>query len=241
MGVKNGHAFMRKKQIEAGVADWQSFLATNANSKIYVDIMATFYWKINSFLCDGNRDGLVNYLLKKLNYPNVVAVFDGSRSVQKAATHKKRLNSSFDQMTKMESVLEKINNDAKKLKSHHYRKIGKFNRALFKATVQEMDYIKMKLSEAGNYLIDVGIEVLSASFEADVGIAMIKDAVVVSADSDYFFHCNIKMVVRLNVNKETVNYWNLEEVRSKLGLCHQQMTLLGVVSGNDYSENVPGI
>jgi hypothetical protein len=79
-----------------------------------------------------------------------------------------------------------------------------------------------------------------ANFEADVHISLNANAVVVSSDSDYFFHQNVSKVATLNTrNKKTV-VWETNATRQTLNLPQMKLTMLGIVSGNDYSENAKG-
>jgi hypothetical protein len=80
-----------------------------------------------------------------------------------------------------------------------------------------------------------------AQFEADVHIAQMLNTVVVATDSDYFFHRNISQVATLNTRKKTLVVWKTQKIRQTLNLSQAKLTMLGIVSGNDYSENPKGI
>ena len=93
-------------------------------------------------------------------------------------------------------------------------------------------------------LVQGGCNVVVAPMEADVYIAK-QGGTVVSRDSDFFIHLSIEKIVKFNMNTYTRNIkllcFERSSILEKLKLTSNCLLALGIVSGNDYSCNIPGL
>lgn len=236
MGVKSAHKFFRKHKVPIESMDWDTFVSDN--QKIYVDLMATSFQLIRSKMAHGKSSELIGILTSLFKHPGVVVVFDGDRSNEKELARLKRNEQMKKNITK-HSKVNVFNQIIQKLKSK-----TKFRKWMATAYDKSLNCYCLTSSEK-QIIIDglkenwVFVEV--AKFEADVHIAQIQNAVVVSSDSDYLFHQNISKVATMNTRSKKLVVWKTQAVRQTLNLCQAKLTFLGIVSGNDYSENPKGI
>jgi hypothetical protein len=81
---------------------------------------------------------------------------------------------------------------------------------------------------------------LKANFETDLAIAQKPNAVVISQDSDFFFHKNVVKFAKILPRGKTLKVlvFDNEKVKKHLKLSTDGMLMLGNLSGNDYSPNI---
>ena len=93
--------------------------------------------------------------------------------------------------------------------------------------------------EFASYLQQNGWQVQVESTEADLAIA--RDCapgdLVVSGDSDMTIYCTVDKVCR-PISRGRFLVYDLQDVVTTLGISRIQLTVLGVVSDNDYNKNI---
>ena len=85
-------------------------------------------------------------------------------------------------------------------------------------------------------------QVLQAAGEADVHISKNSMSnIVLSNDSDFFFHRNVDVVLRPKLKKGELLCTRItrKEIQTQLEISESQLRALGVISGNDYDDNIP--
>lgn len=185
-------------------------------------------------LANNRIDALIGYLLKKIKrIRNVVVVMDGARSIQKQDTHARRGKIQDKNIQKLEKFCDLFRKVPMPMK-RHYKAVQRAKVAAFN--------VRPMYAEIGSRLERAGITVVRAPYEADNYIARIADSYVISKDSDFYFHRNVECFAKLigKPGKEQLVIFTKKEILEGLKINSNALTVLGVVSGNDYAENIRG-
>ncbi|KAI7832532.1 hypothetical protein BC939DRAFT_318 [Gamsiella multidivaricata] len=92
------------------------------------------------------------------------------------------------------------------------------------------------------YLRSKGWIVLECSTEADIDMACdcTPGDVIISIDSDMFIYKNVS-IIRLSISRWRFLVYVLPDVLATLGINRTQLTVLDLVSHNDYNSNIHGL
>jgi len=116
-----------------------------------------------------------------------------------------------------------------RIRKRQYQAVENLQLQTFNAKAEDIIYLK-----AG--MINAGINIVEAAFEADVFIASKKNSIAISADGDFYFHKNVKTFGKFS--RSGVIAFEKDHILKSLKVSREQLLVLGVVSGNDYSPNM---
>jgi hypothetical protein len=128
-----------------------------------------------------------------------------------------------------------------------YRKLPtKLNLSKARRYIKKLQLIAFVSDNAATIrdaLVLNGIQVLNAAFEADVLIAQNPFCMVVSGDGDYYFHQNVDTYAKFIMKGPVVSILAFKRfhILRQLDLSSQQLLALGILSGNDYGDNLPSV
>ncbi|KAF9404254.1 hypothetical protein BGZ76_007034, partial [Entomortierella beljakovae] len=133
-----------------------------------------------------------------------------------------------------ESLEKRVENN-QRVHKPHFIKISKNLRKAFYWSLDARESFRV-------YMIERGWNIKMCPFEAD--LAMAADCkpndIVVSKDSDMLMYQNICTIWR-PMSKSKMLIYDIPDVLAALGVNRLQLTLLGIVSKNDYSSNIPSL
>ena len=233
MGVPGLHQFLKKKKVKfKHFLSIENFAAENTAGKIYIDFGSCFFQLLTSGSTATTIFKKIEALLNPLK-SIIILVFDGpKRSKQKFDTSLARRKLVEVTLNNVLSSVEKLV-PGRSLSRSKWQWVKKKVKASRMIIPEIMDNVK-NLLIAGNFRIQ------TADMEADVYIARIPEVHVMSSDSDFFIHKNVKAVHKLNLWKKSIISIKRSDVMSKLALTSNQLVLYGMVNLNDYDSNVRG-
>jgi len=235
MGVKNAWPFFSSHKLLARDQIPFTDFCASTNQRIYVDVMSVFFNKFKNAALKNNLNAFAGRLKQLFldNLDQVWFVIDGHRSVEKWKTH-------FSREEKRKAILEKaarIIRSCKKrskrcLKTGCRKRISKLLHQSFAYSFED----KIKLLDA---MQSIGLNTILAPGEADVYLAKCPNVIAVTIDSDFLFIQSISVVLKAQVqgNDILVTPVLKDDLLEKLDLDRESLAILGVISGNDYSDN----
>ena len=169
---------------------------------------------------------------------NVVVVVDGVPTLQKAKTATNRTLTKikeFEKFKKQSNQIVDSKHNLKRVSKAKWETWEKLKRRTFELKdSQEFIYFLNQVAAAG-------IKVIHATGEADVWITK-QEGTVMSGDCDLLFHGrNTRWLIPTRMGtKLEISVVTLYNVLDTLSFSTNQLRALAIVSGNDYSANLPG-
>jgi hypothetical protein len=208
--------------------------------KYRVDILGTFFPIIrNAYLFHSRATAhtILEREIEKLgNRSNLVLYVDGSPCIEKIYTllHREDLRSkSLNQAQKHIDDLHSRIESGLRVRNQHFRNINKHLRKSFYWNLDaRQDFIK--------FMSNKNWSIVACSTEADLSIAQdyVSGDIVISKDSDMLIYEKIQTIYR-PISKGRFLVYEMQYVLIALGLNRAQLTILGIVSKNDYNSNIP--
>lgn len=244
MGCRSLWRFLSKKKHKPPLRYLRSQRDEGTSNQFRVDVQACLFSTIRyAYTASHSLEAahsVVEKRIKKLvkNRTTAVLYFDGAPALEKQHTHRQRQElrtKALDNTNKaVDNFVERVNNN-QRIRKQHFITINKNL-----ATAFRWDPVAKQSLIA--YLRERGWDVVECPTEADTKIA--EDChpgdVVISSDSDSLVYRNISVVWR-PISGGRFLVYNIDEVLSTLGLNRNQLTVLGIVSYNDYNKNIYGL
>ena len=189
MTIRGIHDLIKKSKIPySQFNDLPSFVAAHGTveSPVYFDLYGSLFQFIKKKLYEGQRAKLIFTLIQILKIENLIVVTDGKRSNQKMVTAFKRLDSNERSLSILNVQLKKAER-LKRLSKSHWKRLHASRLAAYSISEVDIEFIL-------NSLVQAGVRVERAEFEADVWIAQKVQSVVVSRDGDFHCHKNVKVL-----------------------------------------------
>ncbi|KAG0284183.1 hypothetical protein BGZ98_006017, partial [Dissophora globulifera] len=211
-------------------------------AKKRVDLAGGYYPIIRRVYGSNTLDdahAAVEWQLKQVGKQDDIVVYiDGEAAEEKRSTHTERAGRRAKALDKAEEVIDMLD-----------QRISSNNRVsknqISKAEKHLMDSFSWS-SEAKDSLVTflrtTGWQVIECGTEADIEIARDcgpKD-IVVTRDSDFIGYATVKTIWRL-IGKRRVLQYSVESLLAAIKLTRAQLTVLCIVSHNDYSKNIHGL
>ncbi|KAG0020284.1 Elongation of fatty acids protein 2 [Podila clonocystis] len=207
-----------------------------------VDLAGGYYptlrWAYGSNTMDKAHVAVERELRRLGNQNDIVIYIDGTPPVEKRKTHAERAERRAKALDKAENAISelyhRINSDQHVTKAH-------FDTADRHLAGSFLWAPEAKESLA-KYLRRNKWEVIECDMEADVQIAREcqPDDIVVSRDSDFLGYSTVKTIWRL-MGKSHILEYNVDSLLAASKLTRAQLTVLCIVSHNDYSDNLYGL
>lgn len=238
MGIKNFWAFVKDKGYSPEEIPNPPTTLPDPASKVRLDFGSVFRPNTDT----KNAPAIFLQRIQQLHpIENIVVYIDGERCKEKAQTHSKREEVRCSALAKAENCLaefeERLNSNKRVRKSLLWR-INKNLKRGFHWTLDDRYYFHQ-------YLVANNVETVFCSTEADVQIAADCQPydIVVSSDSDMMIYSTVRILwrsARIKGHRRWVVY-NKEDVLKTLQLSDIQLLSLGILSGNDYNNNINGL
>jgi hypothetical protein len=212
-------------------------------TKFHVDLLGSFYPAFLSKFFLHEPQVAASIVLKQLEKScpkdRTVLYLDSGRTEEKEITIKKRVVATEKNAKKLISHLESMDkktNEGRRVSGSEIGNAFKLARNAFRLTERMKTIFKNQAEESGwSIYVCVG--------EADVtigGMTLGEEDVVISGDSDLFFYPGVSRVLQ-PVKRGIYNLYVKSEMLQTLKLSSLQWQCLGIVSGNDYDNNVRGM
>ncbi|KAF9914374.1 hypothetical protein FBU30_002589, partial [Linnemannia zychae] len=237
MGVPGLWPLIREEGYDAIL---QRFPTATPNTQYHIDILGSFFSIVRrSFINSETAVACIKfekYLVScQFSKASTVLHLDGPSPAAKDATNKARQAKRTQALIKADSLLtkmeESVHNQHGKLRKREFITLNKAIVASF--------YFTQELRQAlAKHLQSNGWNVCICSFEADtcIGEKCRQEDVVVTRDSDSLIYSNINTIWRPSRGGYLI--YSLPQVLLKLQLSRSALTVLGVVSQNDYGKGI---
>ncbi|KAF9960813.1 hypothetical protein BGZ72_005819 [Mortierella alpina] len=213
--------------------------APSSPCTIHVDVLGSYFLSIRYAYTSCSLDvahGVVERLIEKLGAKaHIVLYIDGEPAQEKGSTiaqRSKRRREALEATDGKLQELERRVNDGLRVRKRHFTDIKKGLRSAY--------YWELDVRRAfGTYMQERGWAVVHCPTEADLSIARACQStdIVLSRDSDMLFYTGIRTIWR-PISKGNILVYDLNKVMVMLGLNRTQLTVLGMVSANDYNRNI---
>ncbi|KAI3658639.1 hypothetical protein MP638_006421 [Amoeboaphelidium occidentale] len=246
MGIKGFSAFAKTHNLFPEELKLNQFRANYKNREVLVDPYGSFYNLCVHFIMTQEYNGLANCMKLLFEGLNVVFYLDGARSKEKHHTHCMRDASRHSKIKRLEDLVHNLK-PHQKLKKSKWKSLHSLEKSCFRISKFHTESLKVALQS-------IGLRVVIAPFEADVAIAKLvselnddkrNSIVVVSGDSDMVIH-DAPLFARPRFNNK-FDYQSLHfrlanrtQILTRLNISSYGMIALGLLSGNDYSDNFKG-
>ncbi|KAG0195929.1 hypothetical protein BGX28_000359, partial [Mortierella sp. GBA30] len=244
MGVFGLWRFLTRKGFEAVVIFQQAVPSNTSepNPRYLIDVLgcifATILFAYSSLSLDLAHP-VVEKALRVFAHPSSALLYlDGCPAEEKMLTHALREKIRIEALSKADEctsrLLDRVTNKLRVRKQHFFT----IRKHLKKAFYWPPD-ARRTLAE---YLRSEGWTVIECATEADIKIASdcTPDDIVISSDSDMLLYKNVKTIWR-PICKRRFLVYHMPDVLITLGITRTQLTVLGVVSHNDYNRNIYGL
>ncbi|KAG0075497.1 hypothetical protein BGZ93_004186, partial [Podila epicladia] len=168
----------------------------------------------------------------------LVLYIDGEPAVEKgftSAIREERRKNSLEVADRHMDTLEKRNKAGLRLRKYHFANVTKnLSGAFYWSREKRQEFVR--------YMRDKNYTIIESPTEADLHIASDCQPtdVVVSRDSDLLIYRNVRTIWR-PISKGRFLVYNMDDVLATLEITRTQLTVLGVVSKNDYTKNIRGL
>ncbi|KAF9552599.1 hypothetical protein BGW38_009451, partial [Lunasporangiospora selenospora] len=245
MGVKGCWQLLRNKGYVPDVSGKPC--SPSPASKIRVDVCGSYFSTISyAYGCshpnvnDSHRL-LERQLISLGDKDKLVLYVDGYPAAEKADTHHLREQRRVQASERANSALDKLNarlETNKRIRKHH---IGSAKKAIKSAFYWTMDSRQAFVE----FMASQGYNITLCLTEADVQIAADcnEDDVVVTGDSDLLFYESVRVVCRPlgRGASRRFGHYHKAGILETLCLTSTQLVALAVISGNDYTNNIPSL
>ncbi|KAF8908742.1 hypothetical protein BGZ58_006062, partial [Dissophora ornata] len=177
-------------------------------------------------------------LTKFASPPNSVLYLDGSPAEEKKHTHKHRREARDKALTLAQKGVTQLKDRLDRklhVRKQHFITVRKHMEKGF--------YWSLESRRAfAQYLRLKGWSVVECPTEADIAIAVRcrSGDIVISKDSDTLVYKSILTIWR-PISRKRFLVYEIPDVLATLGISRTQLTVLGVVSRNDYNRNIPSL
>jgi hypothetical protein len=186
--------------------------------------------------CRLQKYELVGYHLKKVfgqYFKRIHILIDGRKSQQKKYAHQRRQEEKDKRLDLVETKLNAVDTREKRFSGYLKKSISKDLKKCYSIYFQ--DKINLR-----NALLNMGFLCTIVPGEVDLECAKTANLTVITKDGDFFFH-SIDVVLILRPSRDGITFSRVKhsDLLFKLGLSDLKLKLLGILSGNDYSPNIP--
>ncbi|KAF9343629.1 hypothetical protein BGX26_005436, partial [Mortierella sp. AD094] len=200
---------------------------------IRVDVLGCCFMTIRRAYESHPDDNIAHGILER-----EIAKFGPKELLEKRLTtafREERRKKSLEAADRHMDELEKRNNAGLRLRKHHFANVTKnLSGACY--------WSREKRQQFAQYMRDKNWNIIESPTEADLHIA--RDCqptdVVVSRDSDLLIYRNVTTVWR-PISKGRFLVYGIDDILATLKITWTQLTVLGVVSRNDYNKNIRGL
>lgn len=239
MGVKGTHRFLKKRGFNPIVF---SSPTSDSLTTIHVDLLGSHYPLIVDHFFTKDPTVAAKLIMKKIGeiYSTncTVLYLDGARTNEKQATTARRLQVREKDLKTLGSLFrlaeEKITH-GRTISSSQFSTIARLSRRTFRFT-EDMKNLLIATAETE------GWKIIRCIGEADVHIGSLdlnENAAVISGDSDLLFYPKVSNLLRPMKNG-SFHLYQKSDILATLRLSIPQWISVGIVSGNDYEDNVRG-
>ncbi|KAF9165033.1 Elongation of fatty acids protein 2 [Actinomortierella ambigua] len=207
-----------------------------------VDLAGAFYptirWAYGSNILD-DAHAVVEGQLKRLGEKDDIIVYiDGAAPEEKQATHLERAerqSRALDMAKRDLDLLDQQISSGQRITKHQFSTVEKHVTNSFSWDPEAKDSL-------AKYLRKNGWHVVECETEADVEIARDcgPEDIVVTRDSDFLAYATVSTIWQL-IGKGRVLEYSVESLLTDVKLSRTQLTVLCIVSQNDYSKNLYGL
>ena len=235
MGINGAHPFLSDYKVIDRDEDIDLDTAFKKADMISLDLLGSFYMKTLSS-CREKKFDSVGYHLQRVfgqYVKRINILIDGRKSQQKNFAHQKRSEEKEKKLDQVEKILNAVNNRERNFSSYVKKSISKNLKLSYSITYE--DKIDLK-----NSLTNMGLKCTIVPGEVDLECAQTPNLPVITKDGDFLFHpIAVVLIIRPSRNGVTFSRLEHSNILSKLGLTDLKFKLLGILSGNDYSPNIP--
>ncbi|KAF9344173.1 hypothetical protein BGX34_005936 [Mortierella sp. NVP85] len=208
-----------------------------------LDVLGTFYNEIKNAYSKHPSEAAHHIMEQKLlkvgSKEGLWVYLDGSPSKEKESTHAQREQKRMDNGRRGQQLLEDLRariEDGQNVSKPMFKDVEKAIGGTFYWSLESR-------AEFVAYLHQQGWKhIVEAATEADLAIA--KDCqpndIVISRDSDLLIYPSVTKVFR-PISKGRYLQYDVQELTAVLGMNRIQFTVLGIVSRNDYTSNIPSL
>lgn len=209
---------------------------------IRVDVLGSFFLTIRNAYTACSWDvahGVVERQIEKLGTKkDMVLYIDGQPAQEKGPTIAQRAKRRQKALESTETRLQELEtrvNDGLRVRKHHFAGVTKGLRSAYYWTADARRAF-------ADYMLEHGWVVVYCPTEADLAIAKACQPtdIVLSRDSDMLYYASIRTIWR-PISKGKILVYDVNEVLATLRLNRVQLTVLGLVSRNDYNRNIPSL
>ena len=230
---------------EAELLGMDEFATKYYNKVVVMDVLGIMYNFIMDNMMSENYRLIQGYFRKICqNLHHVILVVDVTdHSIEKKATHEKRILSKVEKLKDFKDGLDKMHtriNNNQRFSKAMFKIIKGFKKTSFVLNEER----KNKLVELLEEIQLNNIEVVKCEMEADVYISKTyKDEMIFSNDSDYLFHTDLQNIIKFSWNYGDIilRRFNRENTLQKLKINRLGLKTMGIIMSNDYDKNVKGI
>ncbi|KAK3811036.1 MAG: hypothetical protein J3Q66DRAFT_351172, partial [Benniella sp.] len=214
----------------------------NNNGRVLVDLLGCIFTTIRRAFSNNPPDDaykIVDAELSKLTpKSNSIVYVDGDRPAEKEVARKKRDRTKLEALEKARKSIDRFetrtNNGLSISKQHHID--------IKKQLDKSFEWSSESKAGLVNFLTNNDWVVRQCPYEADLEIARecTPGDMVLTRDSDLAVYLNVSSMYRLVSGRKVLRY-DLADLCTTMGISRQQLTTLGIVSQNDYSENIKSL
>ncbi|TPX41262.1 hypothetical protein SeLEV6574_g06185 [Synchytrium endobioticum] len=185
---------------------------------------------------------LISVLKELLPMDRTVVVLDGVAREAKFETSCKRRDISRHSLDKLDRAATKLEQAVAggryRMPHAFWQRIDRLKSSCNNVTMEDKQDLEKLLTKAG-------FEIIIAEGEADVyiGAHALAQGIIISADSDMAFYEGVQTLAMPKFTRGGYIFQLVkkQQVLERLGLEPFALPVLGIVSGNDYVPNVPGL
>ena len=236
MGIKELGSFLQKNCPDA-IYDIK--LSDKPNTYITVDTSLFMY----KFKYSNGENFLVKFVEMinrfKINKITPIFVFDGEPPSEKCDTIESRKEKKNEYKEQLNVLSEKKNNSENIEEQKQLdEQIKKLNKKIIYVTKENINQLK--------YLLNIlNIPYIHENIEADLISSKLSSSnivdMVVSEDMDHLTNGTKYLIRDFNVNNNIAKCYDLNMIRTKLGLSHLQFINLCILFGCDYLKRIKGL
>jgi len=212
------------------------------DSVVRIDILATFFSLIQRLLTSTSHDPSISNIIFerhliscRIPKNSSILYIDGASPEEKRETRLAREAKRALALQKAQTFIGTMEDQVlsrRGVRKQDFNKLAKHIRAAFYWSPESRASMKA-------YLVEQGWSVAECPSEADIAIAVDCQPadVVVSADSDMLLYDSIRTIWR-PLSRGRFLVYEVPDLLNYLGISRQKLTVLGIVSKNDYTTNL---
>jgi len=215
----------------------------DATTACRVDVLGTYFQEIKNAYTKHPPDIAHRIMEQELltagSKQSLWVYLDGSPSKEKESTHAQREATRVESGERAQVLLDDLQQkieDRRSVRKQDFKQVGSMISKTFYWSLDSRNAFAAYLTQQG------WSHVIQATTEADLAIA--RDCqpgdVVVTRDSDLLIYPSVTRVYRAISRNKYLEY-DVQDLSVALGMSRVQLTVLGVVSRNDYTSNIPSL